>query len=294
MANAEMCEECAQGGMVLPSIESFNERWALPKVHFTFYDYFFKAVIGEGTWKRRLKENKRLGTIVAEAYTHAVLTNNYFAWLYQYKAKNTTSPLTTEYDYVNQNSNEENEETDDEDGNPQLLLFCADLDFVEVSCHSTSNTDAGGRRNFELVLNHDDAEEKYKEAKEDAEATSNVVKRSILEADGGHNDNGSLATYRKMKASLLAEAASENAAATTPREREDQRKRKRKSLKDLKEPERFEEVHEKRQEEQTKERQDQGMVGGGQGVCVEDGIGHNARGKEWYSQELGDDLQGTM
>lgn len=85
---------------MLPSIEHFQERYANPKVYFLFYDYFFKAVMGESKWKKNLRENKRLGTSLAEAFTHTLIENNYFAWLFEYKAgkKNNITTLMTEYD----------------------------------------------------------------------------------------------------------------------------------------------------------------------------------------------------
>ena len=42
-------------------MESFAERWRLPKVNHLFYHYFFKAAIGDATWKYWLMESKRLG-----------------------------------------------------------------------------------------------------------------------------------------------------------------------------------------------------------------------------------------
>jgi hypothetical protein len=49
-----------------------------------------------------LSENKRLGTNVSEAFAHAIIKNNYFAWLYDYKNKNPGCTLQTEYDLAEQ------------------------------------------------------------------------------------------------------------------------------------------------------------------------------------------------
>jgi hypothetical protein len=73
-------------------------RLKLPKVNFIFYEYFFKAVVGDSIWKQRFTENKRLGTNVSEAFAHVIIENNYFAWLYDYKNKNPGCTLLTEYD----------------------------------------------------------------------------------------------------------------------------------------------------------------------------------------------------
>jgi hypothetical protein len=48
---AEMCSEYEIDGSILPLIEGFQMRLTLPKVNFIFYEYFFKAVVGDGIWK---------------------------------------------------------------------------------------------------------------------------------------------------------------------------------------------------------------------------------------------------
>jgi hypothetical protein len=68
-------------------------RWRLPKVHFMVYEYFFKVVVGEYTWKQHVAENKRFGTTILEAFMYATLSHNYMAWLYDYKHKNPASTL---------------------------------------------------------------------------------------------------------------------------------------------------------------------------------------------------------
>jgi hypothetical protein len=83
---------------VLLALESFAKWWKLPKVNYLFYHYFYKAAIGDATWKCRLVENKRLGPVILEAYTHMMLCNQYFAWLYEYKANHPKSELMMEYE----------------------------------------------------------------------------------------------------------------------------------------------------------------------------------------------------
>lgn len=107
--------------MVLPALESFAQWWMLPKVNYLFYQYFYKAAVGDATWKSRLAENKRLGPVILEAYAHATLHNQYFAWLYEYKADHPDTTLMTEYDLV-------------QDVRPETRsLFCGTLDLLEVS-----------------------------------------------------------------------------------------------------------------------------------------------------------------
>ncbi len=94
----EMCSECQIDGSILQLIESFQTRLKLPKVNFIFYEYIFKAVVGDSNWKKHfwLKQNKRLGANVSEAFAHAIIENNYFAWLYDYKNKNPGCTLKNE------------------------------------------------------------------------------------------------------------------------------------------------------------------------------------------------------
>jgi hypothetical protein len=108
VAFAEMCSECKIDGSILPSIESFQMRLKLPKVNFIFYEYFFKAVVGDGIWKQCFAENKRLGTNVSEAFAHAIIEINYFAWLYDCKNKNPgctllrASPMCVQQKFANE------------------------------------------------------------------------------------------------------------------------------------------------------------------------------------------------
>jgi hypothetical protein len=89
---AEMCSECKIDGSILPLIKSFQMRLKFPMVNFIFYEYFLKAVVRDGIWKQCFTENKRLGTNVSEAIAHAIIENNYFAWLYDYKNKTQDAP----------------------------------------------------------------------------------------------------------------------------------------------------------------------------------------------------------
>jgi len=71
---------------MLPSIEHFQDRLLNPKMNYTFYQYFLRAVIGEARWKHNMQDDtQRMATSLAEAYAHSLIENNYFAWLFQYK-----------------------------------------------------------------------------------------------------------------------------------------------------------------------------------------------------------------
>jgi hypothetical protein len=113
---------------VLPALESFEKRWMLPKVCFLFYHYFFKAAVGDATYKSRLSEKKRLGPVILEAYTHATLYNQYFAWLYEYKANHPASTLVTQYDAPTPQAPDSSAE-----GGEEIDLFCGSLNKLEVS-----------------------------------------------------------------------------------------------------------------------------------------------------------------
>jgi hypothetical protein len=128
-----MCEECDAAGKVLPSIESFQEQWKLPKVHFLFYDYCFKPVIKESVWYERINAPQtsagdRLGPMIAEAYAfNSLVVNHYCPWVYQYKIDNPNNTLVTVYDQhddVEGGDNGDQQET-------EIDLFCGDLDLAK-------------------------------------------------------------------------------------------------------------------------------------------------------------------
>jgi hypothetical protein len=156
-------------GSILPSIESFQMRLKLPKVNFIFYEYFFKAVVGDGIWKRHYTEDKRLGTNISEAFAHVIIENNYFAWLYDYKNKNPGCTLLTEYDLAEQ----ENEDSNDDD---DKRIFCSDLDKIALP-----NDDGG---DYELVFNEGPTKEQAKAAAEEVrkDALANVSNRHHMQS----------------------------------------------------------------------------------------------------------------
>jgi hypothetical protein len=146
-------------------------RLKLPKVNLIFYEYFFKAVVGGGIWKQHFTENKRLGTNVSEAFAHAIIENNYSAWLYDYKNKNPGCTLLTEYDLAEQ----ENEDSNDND---DKRIFCSDLDEIEIAL---PNNDSG---DYELVFNEGPTKEQVKAAAEEVrkDALANVSNRHHMQS----------------------------------------------------------------------------------------------------------------
>lgn len=68
------------------SSESFESCIENPKAYYVFYQYFYKAAIGETKWKEYLgKSGDRIGNSNTEAFALLLLANNYKAWLHQEK-----------------------------------------------------------------------------------------------------------------------------------------------------------------------------------------------------------------
>jgi len=244
---AEMCDTCAMRNEVLPSLESFSMRWKLPKIHFLFYENFYRPAIGDTVWKRRITENRRFGTMIAEAYASASLRNQYFAWLYEYKADNPHINLRTEYDLQETQGASATEDSQENRQEQGVNLFCGELDLVEVSVptHPASTTPADDsssyedeseqqeepRDQFEILSGRGETADAHKAAREHDQAILKELKRQ-LDADQGENNTSSgtesgnvskEANYSKMSAKL-AEISSQPAAMSL-KER-DQRKRK--------------------------------------------------------------------
>jgi hypothetical protein len=202
---------------------SINKRYQLPKVHFLFFQFFLKAAIGNATWKKRLEdEETRLATQAIEAYTNAVVNNHYFAFLYIYFMKNPNSTLRTEYDELPQVS--QTQATAATGGNIRggevqqetrtaaatHKLFCADLDFVEVSVPGSAATgDATTREQDDFKLlpappNEDGESDERKSVREHDEIIAKEIK-DLIDADrlGGNGDGSSrLSSYNLMKSKL--------------------------------------------------------------------------------------------
>ena len=68
------------------SLESIEQRLENPKAYYVFYDYFYKAAVGEVRWKECLDcGDMRIGNDTTEAFALLLFANNYKAWLYEEK-----------------------------------------------------------------------------------------------------------------------------------------------------------------------------------------------------------------
>jgi hypothetical protein len=80
------------------SLESFEQRLDNPKAYYVFYEYFYKAAVGEVRWKECMdSSDERIGNDTTEAFALLTLANNYKAWLYGGKLSHGDA-LWTEYD----------------------------------------------------------------------------------------------------------------------------------------------------------------------------------------------------
>jgi len=175
---------CVKADKVLPSIEHFQERLKSPRVYFLFYHYFVKAVMGESNWTTSLGGNKKLATSVAEAYTHSLIENNYFAWLFEYKERASVY-IKTEYDST------EDEDGDDEEWKDDLYMP-GELNAIEISIPTTDDGE------FKLVTKEDD-EAEYKRLREERKGTHDDVKDAATSPEFGHKQQ-----HDEMKETLEA------------------------------------------------------------------------------------------
>jgi len=218
-----MCEDCQDVQSMLPSIESFQARLKLPKVNYVFYEYFFRAVMGEARWKQRLQEDKRLGTTNAEAFTHATIQNNYFSWLFQYKCSREGVGLKTEYEYKPpaQEHADENEENHED----KIKIFCGVLGDggVEILVPEKKGDD------YRYLLEDSATREEYQAAME----RTRIAQLKVLEdlSDGAHKQTFDDAVG---KHSEYSERGAEEDHQTSENAREERKKKKRKCLMDLK------------------------------------------------------------
>jgi hypothetical protein len=111
-----------------------------------------------------------LGTNVSEAFAHAIIENNYFAWLYDYKNKYPGCTLQTEYNLAEQ----ENVVSDDDD---EKWIFCSDLDKIETALPKEDGGD------YKLVTNEGPTKTQAKAAAEE------VRKDAPANLSNGHHIN---------------------------------------------------------------------------------------------------------
>jgi len=86
------------------SLESIERRLEDPKAYYVFYEFFYKAAVGESRWKECMSNDEaRIGNNTTEAFALLLFANNYKAWLYDEK-KTHGDLLLTEYDTIDKTS----------------------------------------------------------------------------------------------------------------------------------------------------------------------------------------------
>jgi hypothetical protein len=86
------------------SLESIERRLENPKAYYVFYQFFYKAAVGEGRWKDCMDSSDlRIGNDTTEAFALLLFANNYKAWLYEEKLTHGEA-LWTEYDSTGKDS----------------------------------------------------------------------------------------------------------------------------------------------------------------------------------------------
>jgi hypothetical protein len=80
------------------SLESMERRLENPKAYYVFYEFFYKAAVGEVRWKECMERSEEpIGNNTTEAFALLLFANNYKAWLYEEKL-NHGEALWTEYE----------------------------------------------------------------------------------------------------------------------------------------------------------------------------------------------------
>ena len=180
-------------GKILPSIEMFEKLWQLPKTHFILYEYFCKAVVGNAVWNARcLESDKKLCTMIAEAYTLSMLRNHYFAWLFEFKATNPGTQIKTAYDTTPAVSAEAAGQGSA--GEQLIETFCGDLEVLEVSVPTQEQINSARARassanqeqeevvpplEFKLLVEEGETADAYKEAKDHDQQILKAVQEQI-------------------------------------------------------------------------------------------------------------------
>jgi len=104
--------------------ECFEQRWRFPKAYHLFYEYFYKAAVGDKRWKESLEEKKPFANANTEAFALMILKNNYHAWMVQ---------AASEYDFENQYSIEMEERKNDDRDQEEEDDFDSSLDVTKKS-----------------------------------------------------------------------------------------------------------------------------------------------------------------
>ena len=209
-----MCAACESEKKTLPSIEHFQLRIKNPKVYFLFYDYFFRAVVGETKWKINMQEKNRLGTSIAEAFTHALIENNYFAWLMEYQTTANTKVM-TEYTEM------------EEEGDKGEVYTPKELEGVEFVIPLDAPVENQNEEQTIYQVLYKDREgdkEQYKAGVEERKETQDDIGE-----EARSEGNGNMELFNAMQERL------DEYRSNAQNENENERnKRKRKSMRDLK------------------------------------------------------------
>jgi hypothetical protein len=68
------------------SLESMERQLENPKAYYVFYQFFYKAAVGEVQWKECMDSSEAcMGNDMTEAFGLLLFPNNYKAWLYEEK-----------------------------------------------------------------------------------------------------------------------------------------------------------------------------------------------------------------
>ena len=96
--NSDLCHVCVDRNCVMLSLESVERRLDDPKACYVFYQYFYKAAVGEVRWKEFVEKSEgRIGNNTTEAFALLLFANNYKAWMHEEKLKHGDA-LSTECD----------------------------------------------------------------------------------------------------------------------------------------------------------------------------------------------------
>lgn len=194
---------CVESQTVLPALETFEERLDLPTIYYSFYDSFVRASAGENKWRSAAADSnakeKRLATIIEEAFAWLLFRNNYFTWLFEAKL-HWKDKLKTDYDPESQRA-----------GCEELSKTCA-LSGAQIDL----NEDGGGSAETVLIIDRESErfkmlrtqeEKKLKQMRKNARTNAtyknvaNKVKEMLKREEQASmdNDNSSPSVYSETE-----------------------------------------------------------------------------------------------
>jgi hypothetical protein len=54
-----------------------------PNAYYVFYQFFYKAAVGEACWKVCFDSDAHIGNDMTDAFALLLFANNYKAWMYE-------------------------------------------------------------------------------------------------------------------------------------------------------------------------------------------------------------------